>query len=65
MYPQEKIIRGLLTLLTILDAKFNLQDEEKVPKDLLKIEVTAKADAETLFAAFTQSKARRMREAIF
>jgi len=36
LYPKDKIIKGLLTLLYVLDSKFNLQDEAKVPKELLK-----------------------------
>ena len=36
LYPKEKIIKGLLTLLYVLESKFNLQEESKVPKDILK-----------------------------
>lgn len=54
-----------MTLVTILEAKFNLLDEAKVPKDLLKADVTSPTDAETLFSTFPHGKARRMRQEVF
>jgi hypothetical protein len=67
LYPKEKIIKGMLTLVSVLEQKFSLHEEAKVSKDLLKHESNAALvnDAEVLFVNFTQSKAKRMRQEIF
>lgn len=37
--PKEKIVKGLLTLVISIEKKFNLQEESKVPKELLKHDI--------------------------
>lgn len=41
LYPKDKLIKGLLTLLYVLEKKFNLHEEAKVPKELLKDDSSA------------------------
>lgn len=67
LYPKDKIIKGMLTLVSALEQKFNLHEEAKVPKELTKHDSNTALvnDAEALFIGFTQSKAKRMRQEIF
>lgn len=65
LYPKDNIIRGLLTLLVVLERRFNLQEEAKVPKELLKFDPKLSSDVDSLFSSFTNNKAMRMRQEVF
>lgn len=55
----------MLALLILLDHKFNLHDEAKVPNDLLKFDVRVSSDADSVLSNLTLNKAKRMRNEIF
>jgi hypothetical protein len=65
LYPKENIVRGMLTLLVMLDHKFNLHEETKTPKDLLKFDAKLSSDANSVLSNLSLNKAKRMRTEIF
>jgi hypothetical protein len=55
----------MMTLLILLEGKFNLHDDFKVPRELLKFDLKVSNDSEYLLSSYTVNKAKRMRQEIF